>query len=103
MCLLCTYSFIGKGKFLIEDIDVHMCTHVVYAFAVLNTQKFTLKIFDQWLDLDLKNYEKFVNMKKKNPKLKVLMALGGWTDSQNNAAAYSRLFKSSSNRAKFVK
>lgn len=93
----------GQGKFLIEDIDVHMCTHVVYSFVVLNTNKFTLRIFDQWLDIDLKNYDKFVAMKKKNPKLKVLMALGGWTDSQNNAAAYSKLFKSPANRAKFVK
>jgi len=92
----------GQGKLLIEDINVHMCTHVVYSFVVLNTQKFNLKIFDQWLDIDLKNYEKFVAMKKKNPKLKVLVALGGWTDSQNNAAAYSKLFKSPSNRAKFV-
>ena len=58
-----------------------MCTHVVYSFVVLNTQKFNLKIFDQWLDIDLKNYEKFVAMKKKNPKLKVLVALGGWTGS----------------------
>ena len=64
--------FLGQGKFLIEDINVHMCTHVVYSFVVLNTQKFGVKIFDQWLDIDLKNYDKFVAMKKKNPKLKVL-------------------------------
>ena len=95
--------FVGKGKFLIEDINVHMCTHVVYAFAVLNTQTFKIKIFDQWLDIDLKNYEKFVDLKKQNPDLKVLMALGGWTDSQNNKAAYKKLFASAQNRQKFVK
>ena len=42
-------------------------------------------------------------MKKKNPKLKVLIAIGGWTDSQNHAAAYSKLFRNEANRAKFVK
>merc|ERR1719193_339539 len=93
----------GKGRFLIEDINVHMCTHLVYSFVVLQTQKFTVKIFDKWLDIDLKNYEKFIAMKKKNPKLKVLIAIGGWTDSQNHAAAYSKLFRNEANRAKFVK
>jgi len=93
----------GKGKFLIEDINVHMCTHLVYSFVVLQTQKFTVKIFDKWLDIDLKNYEKFIAMKKKNPKLKVLVAIGGWTDSQNHAGAYSKLFRNEANRATFVK
>jgi len=93
----------GKGKFLVEDINVHMCTHVVYSFVVLQKQKFTVKIFDQWLDVDLKNYEKFVAMKKKNPKLKVLVALGGWNESQDNAGKYSQLFRNQANRAKFVK
>ena len=80
-----------------------MCTHAVYSFVTLQTQKFTVKIFDQWLDIDLKNYEKFVAMKKKNPKLKVLIALGGWTDSQKHAGAYSKLFRNEANRAKFVR
>ena len=88
---------------MIENINVHMCTHVVYAFAVLNTQDFTMKIFDQWLDIDLKNYQKFVDLKKQNPDLKVLMALGGWTDSQNHKSAYKKLFANPQNRQKFVK
>ena len=53
--------------------------------------------------IDLKNYEKFIAMKKKNPKLKVLVAIGGWTDSQNHAGAYSKLFRNEANRATFVK
>ena len=88
---------------MIDDIDPGMCTHLVYAFAVLNTQSFEIKIFDQWLDIDLKNYEKFVALKSKNPHLKVLVALGGWTDSQNHKGAYSSLFKSKSNRRTFIK
>ena len=74
----------------------------MYAFAVLNTQDFSLKIFDHWLDIELKNYEKFVNLKKDNPDLKVLMALGGWTDSQNHKSAYKKLFANPQHRAKFV-
>ena len=88
--------FTGKGNFKVENIDVNLCTHLVYAFAVLNTQSFKLKVFDDWLDNNLKNYEKFVALKKKNPKLKTMIAIGGWTDSQNNAASYKKMFRSKS-------
>ena len=95
--------FLGQGNFEINNIDAGLCTHVVYAFAVLNTQTYEIKVFDQWLDIDLKNYEKFVELKKANPNLKVLMALGGWTDSQDNAQAYKNLFKSPEKRNTFIK
>ena len=94
--------YLGQGKFLISDIDVNICTHVVYAFAVLAPQKYTLKIFDQWLDIDLKNLEKFVTLKKVNPKLKTAIAIGGWTDSQNNKQAYKTMLKDNTHRSKFV-
>ena len=90
---------------MVEDIDVHLCTHMIYAFAVLDRQQLTMKIFDNQLDINLNNYQKFVDMKNRNPKLKVLIALGGWTDSTENAGpkSYAKLFQSSSNRAKFIK
>ena len=88
---------------MVEDIDVHLCTHMIYAFAVLDRRELTMKIFDNQLDINLNNYQKFVDMKNRNPKLKVLIALGGWTDSTEKPTSYAKLFQSSSNRAKFIK
>merc|ERR1711990_868997 len=93
----------GQGSFKVGNIDVKLCTHLVYAFAVLNTQSFTLKIFDDWLDKSLKNYEKFVDLKKSNPKLKTLIAIGGWKDSQQNAGSYKKMFKSKSLMQRFAR
>ena len=71
-----------------------MCTHLVYAFAVLDPTSYTMKEFDGWLDVNLENYKNFVALKEQNENLKTLIAIGGWTDSQNNAAAYKTLFGS---------
>ena len=86
----------GEGSFKTDNIDVNVCTHLVYAFAVLDTQTHTMKVYDTWLDESLKNYQNFVALKEKNKNLKTLIAIGGWTDSQNNAQAYRTLFNSQS-------
>ena len=59
-------------------------------------------VFDSWLDLDLKNYANFVALKSKNPNVKLIIAIGGWTDSQNNAAAYKAMFASPAKRQNFA-
>ena len=41
-----------SGKFVPEDLDASLCTHVIYAFSVLDEKSLTLKIFDQ--DVDVK-------------------------------------------------
>ncbi|KAB7499949.1 putative chitinase 3, partial [Armadillidium nasatum] len=68
------------GKFLPEHIDPYICTHIIYAFAWL--KKGRLSSFeenDESKDGKVGFYEQITNLKKKNPKLKVLIALGGWT------------------------
>ena len=78
-------EIVVEAKHLVDDIDVNICTHVIYSFAVLNPTTYEMKVFDSWLDLDLNNYANFVGLKSKNPNVKLIIALGGWTDSQNNA------------------
>ena len=58
--------------------------------------------FDSWLDLDLQNYANFVALKSKNPNVKLIIAIGGWTDSQNNKAAYKEMFASPAKRQNFA-
>ncbi|KAL3199531.1 hypothetical protein MRX96_013854 [Rhipicephalus microplus] len=70
----------GDGKFLPEDIDPTLCTHIIYAFGWMKKHK--LSSFDA--NDDTKNgkkglYERVIDLKKKNPNLKVLLAVGGWS------------------------
>ncbi|KAK6618323.1 hypothetical protein RUM44_002775 [Polyplax serrata] len=88
----------GDGKYLPENIDPNLCTHLVYGFAVLDYEKLIIKAHDSWADFDNKFYERVVAYKKKG--LKVTLAIGGWNDSQGNK--YSRLVNSPSSRKKFI-
>ena len=95
--------FLGLAKHTVEDIDINTCTHIIYSFAVLSTSTYEMIEFDKWLDIDLKNYENFINLKQKNSNTKYIIAIGGWTDSQNKKSTYQTLFASSSKRLNFAK
>ncbi|XP_017154888.1 probable chitinase 10 [Drosophila miranda] len=89
----------GGGKFLPEDIDADLCTHIVYGFAVLNRDKLTIQPHDSWADLDNKFYERVVAYRKKG--VKVTVAIGGWNDSAGDK--YARLVRSAQARARFIR
>jgi GH18 family chitinase len=42
----------GRGKFLPEDIDADLCSHIIYGFAVLDGSNFVIKSHDPWADID---------------------------------------------------
>ncbi|XP_078046537.1 putative chitinase 10 [Augochlora pura] len=86
------------GKFLPEDVDSDLCTHVLYGFAVLDGSQLTIKSHDPWADIDNKFYERIAALKSKG--IKVLMAIGGWNDSAGDK--YSRLTNSPSARRRFI-
>jgi len=86
------------GKFVPEDIDPDLCTHVLYGFSVLDGSSLTMKSHDPWADIDNKFYDRVAAFKAKG--LKVLMALGGWNDSAGDK--YSRLVNSPSARRRFI-
>uniref|UniRef100_A0A3P9MAL3 chitinase n=1 Tax=Oryzias latipes TaxID=8090 RepID=A0A3P9MAL3_ORYLA len=64
----------GNGKFLPSNIDPNLCTHLIYAFAGINDQNelITVEVNDDVL------YRSFNGLKQRNPKLKTLLAVGGW-------------------------
>ncbi|CAH4032079.1 unnamed protein product [Pieris brassicae] len=88
----------GSGKFLPSDIDPSLCTHIIYAFAVLDSSRLVLKPHDNWLDVENKFYEKVIALKKQG--VRVLLGLGGWNDSAGDK--YSRLVNNPGARRKFV-
>ncbi|XP_055625359.1 chitinase-3-like protein 1 isoform X1 [Toxorhynchites rutilus septentrionalis] len=58
---------INNGKFDTEDINPSLCTHIIYAFVGLDPLK----------DSDM-NVTRFTNLKIRNPKVKLMLAVGGW-------------------------
>lgn len=56
----------GLGKFLPEDIDPTLCTHVVYAFATLNDH-----LLSEGSDQDVEMYKRLIALREKNPDIKV--------------------------------
>lgn len=62
-----------------EHMDPCLCTHLIYAFSEMKDNKLTpMEKYDQ-ADGDKDGFFiRMNNLKQKNPKLKTLLAVGGW-------------------------
>uniref|UniRef100_A0A182W1Z6 GH18 domain-containing protein n=1 Tax=Anopheles minimus TaxID=112268 RepID=A0A182W1Z6_9DIPT len=89
---------IGNGKYEVENINPNLCTHIIYTFVGLDT-KGNVKILDSWLDISLGGYSRFVQLKQRNPNVKLMVAIGGWNE---GSASYSTMANSDLLRAVFV-
>ncbi|KAH9505781.1 hypothetical protein Btru_055795 [Bulinus truncatus] len=86
-----------QGKFLPTDIDPHLCTHLIFAFAKID--KGVLAPYE-WNDLQYPFlYKQFNTLKEKNPRLKTLLAVGGWT---HGSQPFTEMVTSKSSRQKFI-
>nr|UEK51574.1 Cht10-like protein [Parasacculina yatsui] len=88
----------GAGKFEPEKILPDLCTHIIYAFTVLDGSTHQIKIHDQWADEGLKQFKRV--LKQKNHGTKVMVAIGGWNDSAGSK--YSVMVSTAANRAAFI-
>ena len=86
-----------------EDIDPSLCTHLVYAFSVLDPATHLITVHDSWLDIDLANINKFINIKKRHPHVKLLLALEGWNDSRITKYSVLLAIADPGKRTAFVK
>lgn len=92
----------GRGKYPVENIDPFLCTHIIYGFTGLGHDN-RMRALDPWNDL-YDNYgkgafERFTGLKKLNPKLKTLIAIGGWNE---GSVKYSNMVANPSARDTFV-
>ncbi|XP_060087398.1 chitotriosidase-1-like [Heteronotia binoei] len=83
-----------RGRFLPENIDPNLCTHLIYAFAGMNENKITTV---EWNDEKL--YQDFNKLKQKNPGLKTLLAIGGWNF---GSPKFSAMVATPDNRQTFI-
>ncbi|XP_054260069.1 probable chitinase 2 [Macrosteles quadrilineatus] len=93
----------GHGTFNIDDIDPTLCTHLIYAFAGLNTTDSSIRSLDPYNDLQENygkgSYKKMTELRKKYPHLTVSIAIGGWNEGSSN---YSKLAADYERRRLFV-
>lgn len=72
-----------------KDIDAKLLTHINYAFVKIDTQG-NFILFDPWADVEHRtdwnqekpywgNFLQLKELKEKNPHLKTLVSVGGWT------------------------
>jgi len=88
--------------FFPEDIDPHMCTNIIYAFAQLNS-KHELSMFE-WNDDEM--YARTMALKKQNPKLKISLAVGGWNhenSEENRQGKFSTMVNNDAFLKRFIK
>ncbi|XP_054836397.1 chitotriosidase-1-like [Eublepharis macularius] len=83
-----------RGRFLPQDIDPNLCTHLIYAFAGMDENKIKTV---EWNDEKL--YQDFNKLKERNPRLKTLLAIGGWNF---GSAKFSAMVATPANRRTFI-
>jgi len=92
----------GNGKFDVENLDPSLCTHLIFGFAGLESNN-TIKVLDPYNEL-YDNYGKgaylrFTGLKKVNPALKTILAIGGWNE---GSTKYSKMVSDAASRAVFI-
>ncbi|XP_010754148.2 acidic mammalian chitinase [Larimichthys crocea] len=85
----------GNGKFIPQDIDANLCTHLIYAFAGINETNELVTI--EWNDDVL--YTSFNGLKQSNPNLKTLLAVGGWNVGSQK---FTTMVSTQANRNTFI-
>ncbi|XP_006628517.1 acidic mammalian chitinase-like [Lepisosteus oculatus] len=85
----------GTGRFLPDNVDPHLCTHLIYAFSVINYNNELVTY--EWNDETL--YQSFNGLKNKNSQLKTLLAVGGWNF---GTSQFTIMVSSAANRQRFI-
>ncbi|KAJ8265113.1 hypothetical protein COCON_G00142120 [Conger conger] len=85
----------GTGKYMPANVDPFLCTHLIYAFSVINYANELVTY--EWNDETL--YKDFNALKTKNPSLKTLLAVGGWNF---GTSQFTIMVSSPANRQRFI-
>ncbi|CAF3291975.1 unnamed protein product [Rotaria sp. Silwood2] len=68
----------GSARFYSENVDINLCTHIIYAFAKLDNDHISpYEWNDESSPWSIGMYQRIINLRKSN-KLKILLGLGGW-------------------------
>ncbi|CAG2103647.1 unnamed protein product [Medioppia subpectinata] len=88
-------------RFDIDDVNYELCTHINYGFAKIDEYNYTIQMFDPYLDYThFQAYQRFIDLKKKNPNLTTMISLGGWNEGSEK---YSDMVTNTDIRRRFVR
>lgn len=79
---------------MIHQYPIHQLTHIIYSFLKLQNDTLTFHNEQQ-----KKNLQELVALKKSNPRLKIMVSIGGWS----GCAPCSDLFSSAEHRNRLAK
>ncbi|EMD68575.1 glycoside hydrolase family 18 protein [Bipolaris sorokiniana ND90Pr] len=88
-----------------QDIPVGSLTHIYYSFGYIRPSTYDIIPMDDGKPLSTDTFTEFASLKQKNPALKVVIALGGWTFNDNNTIwqpVFSDLSSTPTKRALFI-
>ncbi|XP_037680941.1 chitinase-3-like protein 1 isoform X2 [Choloepus didactylus] len=85
----------GDGSCFPDTIDPFLCTHVIYSFANISSNE-----IDTWEWNDVSLYDSLNALKKRNPNLKTLLSVGGWSFGSQR---FSNLASNTESRQTFIK
>ncbi|XP_064156580.1 acidic mammalian chitinase-like [Anguilla rostrata] len=85
----------GTGRYLPANVDPHLCTHLIYAFSIINYANELVTY--EWNDEAL--YKSFNGLKERNPRLQTLLAVGGWNF---GTSQFTIMVSSAANRQTFI-
>nr|XP_015286791.1 PREDICTED: chitinase-3-like protein 2 isoform X2 [Macaca fascicularis] len=82
------------GKFTPENVDPFLCSHLIYSFASIENNKVIIKDKNEVM-----LYQTINSLKTKNPKLKILLSIGGYLF---GSKGFHPMVDSSTSRLEFV-
>lgn len=90
-----------------EDIPVNSLTHIYYSFAYIKPETYDIIPMEDDKDgiLTANTFKDFTALKRKNPSLKAVVALGGWTFNDNGTVwqpVFGDLASTEEKRGQFV-
>lgn len=99
-------SRVDEVKFLPEDIDANLCTHVVYAYADLDEKTHTIVPSRPQIDLGMKMFQRVTKLMNTLGR-KVVLSLGGVRDTAQGKYStahgkYSKLLTDAAVRKNFI-
>ncbi|KAK6182617.1 hypothetical protein SNE40_010260 [Patella caerulea] len=86
------------SRFLPFNIDPFLCTHLIFSFSKIDYNGHLAPY--EWNDIQYPHlYRQFNGLKKKNPVLKTLLAVGGWT---HGSKPFTDMVKTDEGRQSFI-
>ncbi|XP_055379611.1 chitinase-3-like protein 1 [Condylostylus longicornis] len=88
----------GNGQVKIDNINPSLYTHIIYSFIGADVEG-NVQVLDQNNDITNGGLRNFINLKMKNPEVKLLVAMGGWNEGSEK---YSQIMSSKCKRSRLV-